>query len=395
MAYVAVSGGQEAVENARALMEKYRQRGSREVDTGALENRMGLLIDRIMGEAGFYAPRYAALALKQAEGSPEEAVFLLRAYRSTLSRAHQSLPLDGAGMNIHRRISAAFKDIPGGQFLGATCDYTHRLLNFESADGEEPAGKEAAGEEAAPEGECPGPSGQTPRDTTADKSSQPVRANRLSQTLKEEGLLKQEEDTQAPQDITRQPLVFPAPRPARLQSLARADTGFISGLAYAGIRGFGPAHPTVGELRTGTLEVRIAHPLLEGECLVVGNICVTEVESFFSEEETAPGREEKEDPLKILESGQGDKADHSARPLSLAEGYGMVFGRNDTKAIAMSILDYSLDHEGDSPVQNQEFVLLHGDCLEMNGFISHLKLPHYVTFQSKLDRVRHTRGEER
>jgi alpha-D-ribose 1-methylphosphonate 5-triphosphate synthase subunit PhnI len=75
----------------------------------------------------------------------------------------------------------------------------------------------------------------------------------------------------------------------------------------------------------------------------------------------------------------------------------------------MSILDYmlSLDErassrgkgggtkardEETSILQNQEFVLLHGDCLEMSGFISHLKLPHYVTFQSKLDRVRHSRG---
>ena len=33
-------------------------------------------------------------------------------------------------MRIARRISAAFKDIPGGQVLGATYDYTHRLMNF-------------------------------------------------------------------------------------------------------------------------------------------------------------------------------------------------------------------------------------------------------------------------
>jgi alpha-D-ribose 1-methylphosphonate 5-triphosphate synthase subunit PhnI len=80
----------------------------------------------------------------------------------------------------------------------------------------------------------------------------------------------------------------------------------------------------------------------------------------------------------------------------------MVFGRNDNNAIAMSILDYSLESGEKNPsgvngetsiLQNQEFVLLHGDCLESSGFISHLKLPHYVTFQSKLDRVRHTRRE--
>jgi alpha-D-ribose 1-methylphosphonate 5-triphosphate synthase subunit PhnI len=179
-------------------------------------------------------------------------------------------------------------------------------------------------------------------------------------------------------------------------------------LAYAVIRGFGSAHPTVGELRTGALAVSIPHPLIEGECLFVGEIIVTEVESLFSEEEAKTTKENRKDPLRILASGQGDKADTSANTLSLGGGYGMVFGRNDTKAIAMSILDYSLmagepglhapereaGDRGAPVLQDQEFVLLHGDCLEMNGFISHLKLPHYVTFQSKLDRVRHTKKNE-
>jgi alpha-D-ribose 1-methylphosphonate 5-triphosphate synthase subunit PhnI len=164
----------------------------------------------------------------------------------------------------------------------------------------------------------------------------------------------------------------------------------------------------VGELRTGTLEVTIPHPLNQGETLFVGDITVTEVESLFPEEDKKTKKEAKDDPLKLLASGEGDKADTSLNSLSLGIGYGMVFGRNDTKAIAMSILDYSLNAAGSgsgetwgdafagssneaSVLGNQEFVLLHGDCLEMNGFISHLKLPHYVTFQSKLDRVRHTK----
>ena len=133
MAYVAVSGGGEALDRAASLVERSRLKGPASVELQALENRLSLLIDRIMGEAGFYAPHYAALALKQSEGAPEEAVFLLRAYRSTLTRAYCSLPLDGADMNLQRRISAAFKDITGGQFLGATYDYTHRLLDFELA----------------------------------------------------------------------------------------------------------------------------------------------------------------------------------------------------------------------------------------------------------------------
>ena len=78
----------------------------------------------------------------------------------------------------------------------------------------------------------------------------------------------------------------------------------------------------------------------------------------------------------------------------LASGYGAVFGRNENKAIAMAIIDRELENKGPYTSQNEEFVLTHGDSLEMNGFISHLKLPHYVTFQSKLDAVRKTRRKD-
>jgi alpha-D-ribose 1-methylphosphonate 5-triphosphate synthase subunit PhnI len=379
VAYVAVKGGREAVEASIRLLEKYRTEGDCDVELEAIERRMSLLVDRVMSEAGFYAPRYAALALKQSQGSPEEAVFLLRAYRSTLSRAYRSLPLDGADMTIHRRISAAFKDIPGGQFLGATHDYTHRLLNFGLME-ETPSDVAAIREKwKAYEAKTPVPDA-------------PISATRVSDELKDEGLVASAEDDEEPRDITQNPITFPAPRSSRLQSLARADTGFISALAYAGIRGFGPAHPTVGELRVGSLEALIPHPLLEGETMCAGEIIVTEAESLFPEETAETKRREENDPLVAQSSGQGDKADISDSALGLGMGYGMVFGRNDNKAIAMSILDYFLG-AGDGILNNQEFVLLHGDSLEMNGFLSHLKLPHYVTFQSKLDRVRGARKE--
>jgi alpha-D-ribose 1-methylphosphonate 5-triphosphate synthase subunit PhnI len=407
MAYSAVKGGQEAVAESIRLLEKHRAAAQTDLRLEALENGLGFLIDRIMGEAGFYAPAYAALALKQSAGSPEEAVFLLRAYRSTLSRSYVSLPLEGAEMRIHRRVSAAFKDIPGGQFLGASFDYTHRLLNFGLLDtnvdvNENPDGgslKAAPPEQTVPNGQAPAGDG-------------PIHAGRVSEELWREGLITARGDGQDrrdidPWDITEEPLAFPAPRSARLQTLARADTGYISGLAYAAIRGFGPGHPTVGELRTGALEVNIPHPLIQGETLCAGEIVATEAESLFPEEDTEAKKEAMDDPLRIMASGQGDKADASRNSLGLGLGYGMVFGRNDTKAIAMSILDYTLSlsdptgdaagnsagkssDDGASVLQNQEFVLLHGDSLEMNGFISHLKLPHYVTFQSKLDRVRHS-----
>ena len=330
MGYVAVTGGQEAIQASIQLLKEYRSKGERPVDLQVLRDRMGLLIDRIMSEAGLYAPDYAALALKQCEGSPEEAVFLLRAYRSTLPRNYTSRTVSGDQMHIRRRISSAFKDIPGGQILGPTYDYVHRLLDFGLLE--------------ETEGELP--------DT----------APRVLDLLRAEGLIEQvEEDHSQPCDVTMEKLPLPAPRSAILQTLTRADTGFVSGLAYSDIRGFGMSHPTIGELRYGSLEIEVDYPLDEDAAWYVGDIFVTEVEGLMG---TRAG-------------GEG-----------IGVGYGCVIGRNDTKAIAMSVLDHALTLQIDSPTSDMEFVLLHGDCLEMNGFISHLKLPHYVTFQSKLDSLR-------
>ena len=61
-------------------------------------------------------------------------MFLLRVYRSTLTRTHVSRVVSGDRMHIRRRISSAFKDIPGGQLLGPIYDYVHRLLDFDLAE---------------------------------------------------------------------------------------------------------------------------------------------------------------------------------------------------------------------------------------------------------------------
>ncbi len=349
MGYVAVTGGQDAIDASIELLREYRSGGKLPVDTEILRDRMKLLIDRVMSEAGLYAPDYAALALKQCEGSTEEAVFLLRAYRSTLSRNYTSRTVHGDEMHIRRRISSAFKDIPGGQMLGPTYDYVHRLLNFsltEEKQEELQQWRAAFEEKAAQAGEV----------SLSDT------APRVLDLLRQEGLLEQvQEDRSEPCDVTMENLPLPAPRSAILQTLTRADTGFVSGLAYSDIRGFGMSHPTIGELRYGSLEIEVDYPLEGGGVWYVGEIFVTEVEGLMG----------------ARAGGEG-----------IGVGYGCVFGRNDTKAIAMSVLDHALTLSIDSPTSDMEFVLLHGDCLEMNGFISHLKLPHYVTFQSKLDGLR-------
>ena len=355
MAYVAVTGGREAIEASLELLKYYRNRGDEDATVAALRDGLGLLIDRVMGEAGLYEPTLAALSLKQCEGSVEEAVFLLRAYRSTLPRNHTANELDCRAMRLIRRISAAFKDIPGGQLLGPTYDYTHRLIDFSIA--QENAQDHAQWREVFL------------NRVGAQPLSNPGRVTAL---LEKEGLIQAaKSEEKVPFDVTQEPITFPAPRSARLQTLARADTGYVNGLAYSSLRGFGAVHPTVGELRCGYAPVTIPYPLCPGETIFIGEVLLTEVESFVPTHEAA-----------------GD-----SEALGIAVGYGTVMGRNENKAIAMSILDRSLETEGDSPTQNEEFVLYHGDSLEMNGFISHLKLPHYVTFQSKLDRVRSTHRE--
>lgn len=357
MAYVAVTGGREAIEQSLKLLEIFRESGE-DITISCIMENMGLLIDKIMSEAGFYSREYAALALKQCEGSVEEAVFLLRAYRSTLPRNYYSNVVDTSGMRLIRRISAAFKDIPGGQILGPTYDYSHRLLDFSLMDGEKKQETDEA--DAGTENQ--------------EESGKDIRCGRVTDLLKEEGVMAEvEEDNTEPFDVTSNLLTFPAPRSARLQTFARSDAGFLGGVAYSSMRGYGAVHPTVSELRCGYLEICVPYVLDEADEICIGKILVTEVEALV------PSHTETEEEF---------------AKMTLSGGYGLIFGRNENKAIAMSIADASLETKGDTPSQDEEFVLTHGDCLEMSGFISHLKLPHYVTFQSSLDRVRAKGGEQ-
>ncbi len=356
MGYVMVTGGQEAIAAANKLSKYYRVKDAAEpLPVKEIEHQLRLLIDRVMGEGGLYAPEYAAIALKQAEGDTAEAAFLLRAYRSTLERDHYSLTVEPARMRVIRRLSSAFRDIPGGQMLGPTYDYTHRLLDFSlRQEGEEEL--RAFLQQWHLDGEVTGPV--------------PTLA-KVSELLRQQGLLRQcpaAADDRVPFDITMASVTFPAPRSARLQALARGETGAMVALAYSSLRGYGTVHPTIGELRVGYAAVDIPYPYADGgeEILIyIGEIMLTEVE--------------------CINSFAGNE-DGGAAQFSL--GYGLCFGQNEPKAIAMAILESSLQTKGPAPVQDEEFVLMHIDCVEAHGFISHLKLPHYVTFQSSLARIR-------
>jgi len=354
--YVAVKGGEKAIENAHDLLGEERRGDTSvpELSIAQIKSQMTLAVDRVMTEGSLYDRDLAALAIKQARGDLVEAIFLLRAFRTTLPRFATSEPIDTGAMHARRRISATYKDLPGGQVLGPTFDYTHRLLDFSLMN----EGNETAAAE--------------------DKSYEPGEPMpRVTSFLNHEGLIEQElpDDEGADvADLTRSPLDFPAGRDARLQNLARGDEGFLLALGYSTQRGYGNNHPFAGEIRMGEVEVEIVPEDL-GFSVVIGEITVTECE--------------------LVNQFKGS----ATEPPQFTRGYGLTFGHGERKAMAMALVDramrcHELGEEVAGPAQDEEFVLYHSDNVEASGFVQHLKLPHYVDFQGELEMVRNLRAEQ-
>ncbi|TBU93939.1 carbon-phosphorus lyase complex subunit [Phytopseudomonas dryadis] len=351
--YVAVKGGERAIDNAHALLARKRRGDTRvpELDVEQIRQQMPLAVARVMSEGALYDEQLAALAIKQAAGDLLEAIFLLRAYRTTLPRFAASQALDTTRMQLSRRISATFKDLPGGQLLGPTFDYSHRLLDFALlADGDYPGPEVEPAAEPAPA--CP----------------------RVLDWLAEEGLMAREvPDTGPVPDITREPLAFPSSRAERLQALARGDEGFLLALGYSTQRGYGRNHPFAGEIRIGRVQVWLEPEELDF-AVPLGDIEITECEM-----------------VNQFVGGKGVDP-------QFTRGYGLAFGHAERKAMGMALVDRALrgaeyGEEAEGPAQQEEFVLMHCDNVEAGGFVSHLKLPHYVDFQSELELIRKLRKQ--
>jgi alpha-D-ribose 1-methylphosphonate 5-triphosphate synthase subunit PhnI len=351
--YVAVKGGERAIENAHALLAHARRGDPSvpEISLAQISEQLALAVDRVMSEGSLYDRELAALAIKQSRGDLIEAIFLVRAFRTTAPRFGASEPIDTAAMDMARRISATFKDLPGGQVLGPTFDYTHRLLDHDL---------DAGG--AVPE----------PARAPAAQEAMP----RVTDLLAADDLI---EHSDAPEpaapvgDLTREPLSLPADRDLRLQNLARGDEGFLLALGYSTQRGYGRTHPFAGEIRFGDVEVEFFAEEL-GFAVPLGRIAVTECQMVnqFSGTATQPPR--------------------------FTRGYGLTFGQGERKAIAMALVDRALrarelGEDVKAPAQDEEFVLMHSDNVQATGFVEHLKLPHYVDFQAELGLVRRLREE--
>ena len=364
--YVAVKGGEQAILSSYQLLDQQR-RGDLDVpdlSIAQIRQQMKLAVDRVMTEGSVFDPELAALAIKQACGDLVEAIFLLRAYRATLPRLGSTQPLDTSKMVLDRRISATFKDLPGGQVLGPTYDYTQRLLDFSLL-----ATSDHHNTDTAP---------IKPRRDDTNNYAQPEHehfAPRVIDLLNREGLIETHQATQhdpRPFDLTRQPVRFPADRSTRLQNLARGDEGFLLAMAYSTQRGYANSHPFVGEIRLGSVEIELIPEEL-GFAISIGDIEITECQ--------------------MINQFAGSKTE----PPQFTRGYGLAFGHSERKAMAMSLVDRALraTELGElvqSPAQMPEFVLSHSDSLEASGFVQHLKLPHYVDFQSELELVRKMRA---
>lgn len=351
-----ITGGDLAIEAAHRLLARER-RGN--VETASItvqqaREQMALAVDRVMTEGSVYDPDLAALALKQAWGDVSEAIFLMRAYRTTLPRFGATLPVDTCKMDARRRVSSAYKDLPGGQVLGATFDYSLRLIDFALSEAE------------------PAPC----EDKTPATVLDPASFGKALRILADEDLIEPivpDDPDREVGDVTSEPVTFPASRDARLQAIARGDEGFIVGLAYSSMRGYGANHPMLAEARSGEVEVEFFAPEL-GFAVGLGPIAVTEcdmVHQFILGKDGKP---------------------------RLTHGYGITFGRCERKAMAMAIVDRALrsaelGEDIVAPVQDQEFVLSHLDNLAAGGHVEHLKMPHYVDFQAELILLRQMQAD--
>lgn len=353
--YVATKGGEKAIENAHRWLAEVR-RGDpavAEITLGQIAEQLGFAVDRAMSEGSIYDRELAALAVKQAQGDLIEAAFLLRSFRSTLPRLAYSLPLDTSSMAVKRRISATYKDLPGGQILGPTRDYSHRLLDFSLAQ----------------------PNGAPPSAETGDASSMESMPA-VTEILEREGLIESAEEAEESSDVgdlTRDALHLPAERDLRLQNLARADEGFLLALGYSTQRGFGNTHPFVGEIRVGAISVEVVPEEL-GFPIGIGQLDVTECQ--------------------MVNQFRGS----ATEPPQFTRGYGLAFGHNERKAMSMALVDRALrgrelGEEAEAPARDEEFVLSHSDNVQATGFVEHLKLPHHVDFQAELEQIRRLREE--
>lgn len=334
MAYYAIKGGEEAIKNSLNFYNDITNEAEK-LDENDLIEGLTYSIDRVISEGSLYSKKLASKAIKRSAGDMLNASFFLRAHRSSCQRIGICKAIDVNDMRLKRRISSAFKDIEGGQILGPSNDYEIKLLIDLKKD------KVNINEYADSE-------------NVIKSALTPLREDDLIKTLPKE---------EKPWDITRNYPNAPYPRSAVLQVMSRAETGSLLSVGYTTMRGYGDVHPTIGDLRIGELDIEFIHPFTKKD-VKIGEIEATAVESVGT----------------FNTDNSGDT--------KLTTGFGFCFGKNETKAISMSIVDLTLYNNtysvgGENIIAADfEMIMHHLDGIESFGMTNHFKLPHYVTFQT-------------
>jgi alpha-D-ribose 1-methylphosphonate 5-triphosphate synthase subunit PhnI len=335
MGFVAIKGGEEAIKNSLAFYEEKIQSVDKS-EARVIENSLKFAVDKVISEGSLYSKKLSSVAIAKAGGDLLNASFFLRAHRSSCARVGIAKTIHTDKMRVVRRISSAFKDIKGGQILGPSNDYEVKLILKQAID----------------------------KTVWDDYKNDDIFVESALKPLRDAGMIKTLSKDEKTSDITR---VFPSapyPRSAVMQIMARGESGSMLAFAYTSMRGYGDVHPTIGDLRLGSCEVKFTHPFTKNE-VKIGEIDITACEAAATFEKQSDGS------------------------TKLTTGFGCCFGFNETKAISMSILDTTLYNKSHTIGQggiadNFEMIVHHIDGIESMGFTNHYKLPHYVTFQADL-----------
>lgn len=355
---------------ARALVEG---RGA----NGSASEHLPVLEEQVCAEAGLWAPDVARRAIGQAGGDIPRAVALLKVWAAALPHV-EAEPVADADIRLVRRLSAAYADVPGGQWLGYAPELASRLLEWDDP-GRERAARDGADDGDAPtdaEGDhlpddeaAPGAAGAASLSTVAAQRDAPSRAGtpRVRTLLSDVPVASTPQDGPGEDPALSTP-VAPFSRATRLGVLARGETASLVTLAALVLAGRREA--VLAELTTAAVTVRIAHPRTAEPC-AVAEVPVVEADAVVDSEV-------------------------AGRP-GFVVGWGASLGSIERRAISLALLDAAMQSEGGLEVPltlDEQTVTAATDGSANNGFVEHLRLPHYASFASATTQARaHSGGD--
>src|SRR5690625_808915 len=300
----------DAVTTARSLV----QQRSQSQDGLA---RLPLLEQQICSEAGVWAPEAAARAIAQANGDIPVAVSLLKVWAAALPHT-ESLPVHSDDIRIVRRISSAYADVPGGQWLGFAPELVSRTLHWDDEDDEDSA---EVTEPALVE------DGAAGEGTDAPNRSTVPRARVL---LDDVPLVETAEDGDGAGPAAGV-VTGPYDRATRLGLMTSGETGAL--VSFAALILGRRREAVLAEMTVTETALRVPHPRTGEDC-VVTSLPVVEAEAVLD-------------------------AEVDQRP-GFAIGWGATMGTLERRAIALALLDATMQADGElaEPLELNEQTLL-------------------------------------